>query len=359
MLAAGLIAAAQLAGDRSRLDHLKAVAIQDMRAAVRQDVLTVKAQLSAAANLGIDPDDLSPVRGDLQAIERDATVIASLPGLSQLSNRAESLTVRLKTLEDNLSAEKAAVQQAAVSLAAQYQGRLDAMRAAGLSALTDGRNEATVGAFLKIPAVARASRALEHYSALVSDTDPSQVALGVAGVQRYGQRVHEALVNGAPPKMIVISVAGQRLRAYERGKVVEETLVTTGRPELPTDIGPMQVTKKSSPWTMQSPWPKGSPFWYPDTVVQMVLWFTNTGEGIHDAAWEPASAYGPGSTTGPYASHGCIHVTAAAETFLYNWAELGTPVIVYPGDGSPAADQVAKQTVNAQGEPVDNHQSGI
>jgi len=157
----------------------------------------------------------------------------------------------------------------------------------------------------------------------------------------------------------VISVAGQRLRAYERGKVVEETLVTTGRPELPTDIGPMQVTKKSSPWTMQSPWPKGSPFWYPDTVVQMVLWFTNTGEGIHDAAWEPASAYGPGSTTGPYASHGCIHVTAAAETFLYNWAELGTPVIVYPGDGSPAADQVAKQTVNAQGEPVDNHQSGI
>ena len=153
MLAAGLIAAAQLAGDRSRLDHLKAVAIQDMRAAVRQDVLTVKAQLSAAANLGIDPDDLSPVRGDLQAIERDATVIASLPGLSQLSNRADSLTVRLKTLEDNLSAEKAAVQQAAVNLAAQYQGRLDAMRAAGLSALTDGRNEATVGAFLKIPAV--------------------------------------------------------------------------------------------------------------------------------------------------------------------------------------------------------------
>src|SRR5207245_1427410 len=228
VLAAGLTAAAQLAGDRSRLDHLKAVAIQDMRAAVRQDVLTVKAQLSTAANLGVDPDDLWPIRGDLQA-------------------------------------------------------------------------------------VARASRALEHYSALVSDTDPSQVALGVAGVQRYGQRVHEALVNGAPPKMIVISVAGQRLRAYERGKVVEETLVTTGRPELPTDIGPMQVTKKSSPWTMQSPWPKGSPFWYPDTVVQMVLWFTNPGEGIHDDAWEPASAYGPGSTTGPYASHGCIHVTAAAE----------------------------------------------
>src|SRR5207245_10422500 len=107
VLAAGLTAAAQLAGDRSRLDHLKAVAIQDMRAAARQDVLTVKAQLSTAANLGVDPDDLSPIHGDLQTIERDAIVIASLPGLSQLSNRADSLTARLKTLEESLSAEKA------------------------------------------------------------------------------------------------------------------------------------------------------------------------------------------------------------------------------------------------------------
>jgi L,D-transpeptidase catalytic domain len=86
----------------------------------------------------------------------------------------------------------------------------------------------------------------------------------------------------------------------------------------------------------------------------MVLWFTSTGEGLHDAAWEPASAYGPGSPSGPFASHGCIHVPDAAIAFLYQWATIGTPVVVYPGDGSPVKDQLAQRSVDAQGRPLSN-----
>jgi len=114
----------------------------------------------------------------------------------------------------------------------------------------------------------------------------------------------------------------------------------------------MQVLRKDAPWTMQSPWPKGSPEWYPDTVVQMVLWFTKNGEGLHDAGWQPDATLGPGSQFGPFASHGCIHLPLAAVQTLFDWAPIGTPVVVYPGDGSPVKSQALQQSVDAMGNPV-------
>src|SRR5207245_2429247 len=70
------------------------------------------------------------------------------------------------------------------------------------------------------------------------------------------------------------------------------------------------------------------------------------------ASWQPYSTLGPGSQNGPYASHGCIHVPLPAVRILFNWAPLGTPVVVYPGDGSLVADQVAQQSVDALGNPT-------
>jgi lipoprotein-anchoring transpeptidase ErfK/SrfK len=139
---------------------------------------------------------------------------------------------------------------------------------------------------------------------------------------------------------------------YDRGQVVVDTPVTTGRPALATDIGAMRVLRKDAPWTMQSPWPKGSPEWYPDTVVQMVLWFTKNGEGRHDASWQPVSTLGPGSQYGPFARPGCVHLPLAAIRTLFDWAPIGPPVVVFPGDGSPAASQALQQSVDAMGNPV-------
>ena len=82
------------------------------------------------------------------------------------------------------------------------------------------------------------------------------------------------------------------------------------------------------------------------------LWFTDNGEGLHDASWQPDATLGPGSQNGPFASHGCVHVPLAAVTTLYQWAPIGTPVVVYPGDGASAMSQVAQQTVDAAGNPL-------
>lgn len=226
------------------------------------------------------------------------------------------------------------------------------MRASAQVALAAGRNDATAAAFLKFRWAGRLNAALERYGAMLSSTDGQRVPLGVAGVQHYAAQLHNGVLHDGPSRLIIVSVQGQHLVAYQDGRVVIDTPVTTGRPALATDVGAMRVLRKDSPWTMQSPWPKGSPEWYPDTVVQMVVWFTKNGEGLHDASWQPSATLGPGSQFGPFASHGCIHLTPAAVRTLFDWAPIGTPVVVYPGDGSPASSQAFQQSVDAVGNPV-------
>jgi hypothetical protein len=36
---------------------------------------------------------------------------------------------------------------------------------------------------------------------------------------------------------------------------------------------------------------------------------------------------------------------------MFEWADVGVPVVVYPADGTPVANQLALATTNAQGTP--------
>ncbi len=134
----------------------------------------------------------------------------------------------------------------------------------------------------------------------------------------------------APPagKWIVISLECAELSAYQSGQLVADMLITTGRPALPTERGHTRVINKNHPFRMISPWPRGSQYYYNPSWVQYVTWIWPNGTGIHDAYWEPDRALGPGSNLGPYASHGCIHVTLPLAQWIYYWADIGTPVDV-------------------------------
>ena len=130
-------------------------------------------------------------------------------------------------------------------------------------------------------------------------------------------------------KDLVVSLSMQELLAYQDGCVVRATPVTTGRPQLPSPPGSYHVFLRTSPWTMRSPWPPGSPFWYPNTVVAWVLEFREGGYFLHDADWEPTADYGPGGEFNQSAaSHGCIHIPTPFMQWLYGWTPVGTPVQV-------------------------------
>jgi len=126
-------------------------------------------------------------------------------------------------------------------------------------------------------------------------------------------------------KVIVVSLVCQELTAYENRVPFVSTLITTGRPALPTPPGQYSVLSKISPYQMVSPWPPGSPFWYPPSWTTYTLWFRSDGYAIHDAPWR--SVYGPGTQLN--GSHGCINTPFAPMQKLYSWAPVGTAVRVY------------------------------
>ena len=139
-----------------------------------------------------------------------------------------------------------------------------------------------------------------------------------------------------PPKAIMVSIGEQALRAYENGRMVLFTYVTTGRPELPTVTGHFYIYEKVTPFEFHSPWPLGSPFYYPPTWIKYWMPFTG-GYGLHDAWWRAhygpgTNIYGDGPGSGePTGTHGCVNIPFAATQWIWDWAPVGTPVVVYGG----------------------------
>jgi lipoprotein-anchoring transpeptidase ErfK/SrfK len=136
-------------------------------------------------------------------------------------------------------------------------------------------------------------------------------------------------------KLIEVNITQQELYAYENGQVVFSTLIQSGRGSLPTPRGVFHVFAKLSPTTFTSPWPEGSPNWYPPTSINYALEFKAGGFFLHDATWH--SVFGPGTNGWHYdpgfgwqdGSHGCVSMPLTSAAWLYSWAPIGTPVNIH------------------------------
>lgn len=185
------------------------------------------------------------------------------------------------------------------------------------------------------------SRANTYQSELASrqsDLSKQQSAFGAAvkewDIRSLAAKVSADYARTVPAKMIVVSTETQTARVYQDGQVVLTTPVTTGGPELPTDHGVFHIYFKTSPFVFHSPFPVGSPYYYLPSPVQYWMPFDGQ-EGLHDASWR--SNFGPGSNyqptdlgTGHYilGTHGCVNLPLAAAAFIWNFAPVGTTVVV-------------------------------
>lgn len=129
-------------------------------------------------------------------------------------------------------------------------------------------------------------------------------------------------------KVLTFNLALQEGVFYQDGCVVKATPVTTGRAQLRTPTGTFSTFYKQTPFQFISPWPPSSPFYYYPSWASWVIEFAAGGYFIHDAPWEPAADYGPGSEDSASASHGCIHVPTDVMQWLYQWTPEGVPVII-------------------------------
>jgi hypothetical protein len=134
-------------------------------------------------------------------------------------------------------------------------------------------------------------------------------------------------------RSIVVSLADQFLWAFEGGDVALAVGCTSGGKGLETPTGDYAVKQHIRNYMFNSPWPKGSPYWYSSEEASYALLFHGDGYFLHDAPWR--RVFGPDSQggSGPLGkdntgSHGCVNLPYWQAKFLYTWAAVGTPVRV-------------------------------
>lgn len=138
-------------------------------------------------------------------------------------------------------------------------------------------------------------------------------------------------------KIIYVSLAGQFWQAIENGKIVRWTYVTTGRGALPTPAGFYRIFRKDSPLLFYPESTNPADFQHFGYIskVQYGMEFLDGGFYLHDVWWRTVWGPGlndphwdPGRQENSPGSHGCVNTPLDAMVFLYQWAPMGTPVIV-------------------------------
>ena len=346
-----------------QLKDLRVTLLEQNRTQASTSLANAKTQLDRDRSLGVDDATLNSIQAEYDKAVQTQGAAKTLSDYRAVVSAAQHVSDDATQVGAAQQAENDAVVAAAEQLKAKDTGNIDTIRKEGQAALFNARNDASVaayeakpGRFPDIVAETTAYNRLEKYAAKLSSSTLDDVAQAAAAAQRYGGQIHDLLTNDLGPKHVILSFTAQHVWAYENGKVVMDSLVTTGirgNTTYGTDFGPMKILYRSHPFKFHSPWPKSSPYWYPDATVQWTAFFTSSGEAFHDAYWQPDSTLGPGSQYQSWTrSHGCVHLPFDLAHWMYSWAIEGTPVDVYPGDGTPVAQQLALMTTDDQGNPL-------
>lgn len=114
-------------------------------------------------------------------------------------------------------------------------------------------------------------------------------------------------------RWIQIDLNRQRLVAWEGNNPVYAVIVSTGKPSTPTRVGTFTVQTKHSSTRMTGPG-----YDVPDVPYTM---YYDGGMAIHGAYWH--------NLFGTPVSHGCTNVAVDHAKWLFDWASVGTPVVVH------------------------------
>jgi lipoprotein-anchoring transpeptidase ErfK/SrfK len=326
-------AATQETQIKEQLDTRVQKLVTETRDAAQASVTQLAGAMQNAQQIGVDEQLLVEFNGLPSKAQIEVDVATTVHAYRAVSAELKTPVSKLALIIADQQASNALVAQYVEQAAAKDHGDPAVARTGANAALAQVQADMQTARIFQMD-VSIVDLHVQKLAAklpiVTTATDLEQVN---GGLQVQDKVLQDAMTRTLPDKAITISLSEQVIRAYEHGQQVFWSYVTTGRPGLETDPGNFKVYWKVTPWTMHSPWPKGSPYWYPDSKVQMVMWF-NGGDGIHDASWR--SRYGPG-TNGPHydptgedtGTHGCVNVPFKNMLWLWNWTPTGTQVIVY------------------------------
>jgi lipoprotein-anchoring transpeptidase ErfK/SrfK len=113
-------------------------------------------------------------------------------------------------------------------------------------------------------------------------------------------------------KQIIVDLSDSMTYAYQDGRLVYSVLSSMGRPATPTVVGEFKIYRRLESQAMSGPG------YYLPGVPHVQYFYA--GYALHGAYWH--------ENWGNTMSHGCVNLPLDAAEWLYNFAELGTPVLV-------------------------------
>lgn len=119
-------------------------------------------------------------------------------------------------------------------------------------------------------------------------------------------------------KYIEVDISDQVLKYYENGYLVDTAIVSTGKWSMPTPIGSFKIQNKNVK-AYSNKYGLYMPYW---------MQFDARGYGLHELPEWP-NGYKEGQDhLGVRVSHGCVRLGVGPAGKLFNWAEVGTTVII-------------------------------
>lgn len=130
---------------------------------------------------------------------------------------------------------------------------------------------------------------------------------------------YQTINMNAYEKWIEVDISEQRTTAYERATPVNNFLIASGTKGHETVLGEFTIWHKVRSQTMQGG-SKASGDYYSIPNVEWVSYFYKD-YALHGAWWR--------EKFGAPASHGCVNMTNADAKWIFDWAPMGTKVIVH------------------------------
>ncbi len=121
-------------------------------------------------------------------------------------------------------------------------------------------------------------------------------------------------------KLIDINLKNQVMTIFENGIFIDAFLVSSGKKGMDTPEGSYQIRNKHP-----RPWSKTYGLYMPHWMA-----IVPSGKfGIHELPEWPGGYKEGANHLGIPVSHGCVRLGVGVAERVYNWAEIGTPVIVH------------------------------
>lgn len=160
---------------------------------------------------------------------------------------------------------------------------------------------------------------LESYFILPTQTptprnpDPSQSVTNKTYATFFAHSWDLPLPSSQSDFWIEVDLSDQKLFAYQGSKLIKSFLISSGTSKYPTVPGEFKVYAKYTRYTMRGPG-----YYLPDVPFSL---FFFKGYSIHGTYWH--------HNFGTPMSHGCINMETSAAEWLFNQAQIGTPVFVH------------------------------